>query len=48
MDTVHAIGGVLLSVCITLNAHALEIHESEQSSKIGVSLELGAENVTVT
>ena len=48
MNTVRAIGGLLLSVCIALNAHALETQEPEQSPSEGKPQELESENVTVT
>ena len=35
MNTVRAIGGLLLSVCIALNAHSLETQEPEQSPNEG-------------
>ena len=48
MNTVRATGGLLLSVCIALNAHALETQEPEQSPNEGKPQELESENVTVT
>ena len=38
----------MLSVCIAINAHALETQEPEQSSNEGASPELESENVTAT
>ena len=46
MNTVRAAGGPLLSVCIALNAHALETQECEQSSDEGASQERESGNIT--
>ena len=48
MDTVRAIGGLLLSVFIALNAYALEAQEPEQVSNEETPQELESENVTAT
>jgi len=46
MKTVRVIGGLLLSVCIALNAHAQETEQREQSSNDGASSELQSENIS--
>jgi hypothetical protein len=46
MNTVRATVGLLLSVCIALNAHALETQEPEQGPSEGTPQELESENVT--
>ena len=48
MNTVRAIGGLSLSVCIALNAHALDTQEPEQSPSEGKPQELESENVSAT
>jgi hypothetical protein len=47
MTTVRAAGGLLLSVCVSLNAHALGTKVREQSSDEGASQESESGNVTV-
>ena len=46
MNTVRATGGLLLSICIALNANAIETQEREQSSNEEASPEFEAENIT--
>jgi len=46
MNTVRVTGGLLLSVCIAFNAHALETQEREPSSDEGASPELESKNIT--
>ena len=48
MNTVRAIGGLLLSVCIAVNAYALEAKETEQVPNEGTTQKLESENVTAT
>ena len=46
MHIVQVTGGLLLGVCIALNAHALETQEREPSSDEEASQELESKNIT--